>query len=295
MVSATVSPSVATPTLTAELDALKDLANDQFMGDALESAAKVLGDETNPLRLNLFAAAIRMLFEHVMGALAPDNEVEACDWYKPESGQTKPVRRQRIQYWLQGGLSDEFLLSELNIDPSPLRDRLLRAFNNLSKHVHGRSTTVIQSIAEQNAEAEAGIAAVRALLEAYHECRAALIEPLVQSLDDAAVDALISETILSVDELASHHSVDEVCCEHTEVMSIGAHFIHYKASGTVSVTLQWGSNSDMARGDGAELEEGFPFDCEFEVPIDDPRDLSNATVTSGVDTSSWFEGRYDEE
>lgn len=113
----------------------------------------------------------------------------------------------------------------------------------------------------------------------------------MQSLDDAAVDELISETILSVDELASHHSVDEVYCEHTEVMSIGTRFIHYKASGTVSVTLQWGSNSDMARGDGAELERGFPFECEFEVPIDDPRELSNATVTSGVDTSSWFEGR----
>lgn len=288
----TVFPSA---TLSAELDALKDLATDRFMGDALDSAAKVLRDDTNPLRLNLFAAAIRMLFEHVMGALAPDNEVESCDWYKPEAGQTKPVRRQRIQYWLQGGLSDGFLLSELNIDPSPLRDRLLRAFNDLSKHVHGRSTTVLQSVSEQNAEAGAAIAAVRALLESYHDCRAALIEPLVQSLDEAAVDALISETILSVDELASHHSVDEVCCEHTEVMSIGAHFIHYKASGTVSVTLQFGSNSDMARGDGAELEEGFPFECEFEVPIDDPRDLSNATVTSGVDTSSWFEGRYDED
>jgi hypothetical protein len=281
--------------IEARLRALKDLAVDAFSKDVLESAALVLADRTNPLRLNLFSTSMRMLLEHVMSALAPDDEVEACDWYKPEAGQTKPVRRQRIQYWLQGGLTDAYLTDELQLDPAPLRTRLMSAFNDLNKHVHGRSATFVQDVHAQDVEAEATIAAVEALFDAYHACRRALIDPLVQSLDDEAVDTLMSETIMSVDEIASHYSVDEVCCEHTEVVAIAANYVRYNASGTVSVTLQFGSNSDVEKGDGAELEQGFPFDCEFDVPIDDPRDLASATVTSGVDTSSWFEGRYDED
>lgn len=270
------------------LAALAQLTSDNFFRITIEGASSVLRDHTNPLRLNLFATAIRMLFEHIMGTLSPDAEVEACPWYKPIDGQTKPVRAQRIQYWLQGGLTDDFLEDELGLEPRELRTELLRAFNNLSKHVHGRADTLVRDPDELAAEAKVTVTAVEELIHAYHDCRMALIDPLVERLDEGAVDSLLSETILSVDELASHHTIEEVYTESTEVVSIGSSIVRYCATGTVSVTLQWGSNSDMRRGDGAELDESFPFQCMFDVPLDDPRDLSRAEVVSGVDTSSWY-------
>jgi len=272
---------------------LKSLAIDAFMTDALRGGAAALADRSNPLRLNFFSTAMRMLFEHVMGALAPEEEVRACDWYKSEDGQLRPTRRQRIQYWLQGGLSDEFLIEELDIEPAPLRAKLVKAYDQLSKHVHGREDTIVSDPDRQDEEAGVIIKAVRELLQAYHDCRHALIDPLSEALDDEAVNALTMETIQGVDELASHYSVEEVYTSETEVVAINAHFVRYKATGTIAVILQWGSNSDLRRGDGAEAEKSFPFECAFDVPVDDPRDLSNADVTAGVDTSSWFEGRYD--
>ena len=207
-----VPATEAVPAPADRLAALGPLAPDDFFRITIEGAASVLRDATNPLRLNLFSTAIRMLFEHIMGTLAPDADVEACPWYAPVDGQDKPVRAQRIQYWLQGGLSDDYLGSELGLVPDALRKRLLKAFNNLSKHVHGRANTLVRDPGEQETEAE----------------------------------------------------------------------------GTVSVTLQFGSNSDLRRGDGAELDDSFPFECLFDVPLDDPRDLSRAEVVSGVDTSSWY-------
>jgi hypothetical protein len=56
----------------------------------------------------------------------------------------------------------------------------------------------------------------------------------------------------------------------------------------VYVTLQWRSNSDLRRGDGAELDESFPFYVDMEVPLDDPWDLTVAETTYGVDTREWY-------
>jgi|GEM_PF-235909 len=276
------------PTLADRLIALAPLAPDDFFRITLEGAASVLRDAANPLRLNLFSTAIRMLFEHVMGTLAPDADVEACPWYTPVEGQDRPVRAQRIRYWLQGGLEDGWVKDELRLEAEPLRGRLLKAFNKLSKHVHGRVQTLVRDAQEQETEAAATVGAVEELLHAFHDCRITLIEPLIEELDEAAIDDLLSETIQSIDELATHHTIEEIYTAHTDVALIGPDFVRYRASGSVSVTLQWGSNSDMRRGDGAELDESFPFECLFDVPLDDPRDLGRAEVVSGVDTSSWY-------
>jgi len=278
-----------------KLAALAPRAIDAFTRQALEGAARVLGDRDNPLRINLFSAGIRIFFEHLMGTLAPLDEVKACPWFRPEKDTTGPTRRQRIQYCLQGGITDQFLEETLDLEPEALRSQLLGAFNNLSKHVHGRADTLILDAAAQDEEAAATVDAVAGFLNAYHECRAALLKPLAESLDDAAVDDLMQETIQSIDELATHHSIEEIYVGHTEVAAIGAESVRYRATGTISVILQWGSNSDLRRGDGAEMEKSFPFECLFDVPVEDPQELDNAEIVSGVDTGSWWDGYYDED
>ena len=283
--------SQTSPTLLPEdrLRALLPRAIDPFSRGVMDGAARVLADRANPVRLNLFAVAMRMMFEHLMDHLAPDAEVEACGWYKPMKGHKKPVRSQAIQYCLQGGFDDHFLRRELRLDPAPLRKRLMSAFNKLSKHVHGRKNTVVTDLVRQDTEANVVLTAVDQMLTAYHGCRAALVEPLEESLDSHSVDTLMLETIRAIDELATHYMLEEVYTDSTGVVAIKSDIVRYRASGTVNVTLQWGSNSDLRRGDGALLSRSFPFECLFDVPIDDPRDLSGAQVVSGVDTSSWWD------
>ena len=276
------------------LRGLKDLAPDDFSKKLLDSAAGVIDDHNNFLRLNYFSVAVRVFFEHIMGTLSPDTAVSACPWFQLESGQDKPTRAQRIKYWLQVGLSDDFLVDELGLDPDPLRKSLMQAFNRLSKHVHVRADTVVIDPASQSAEINRSVSAVEELLSAYHDCRSILLEPLIEALDEEAVDTLMSETIGEIDEIASHHYLEEVHTDDTRVLDIGAQFVKYQASGTVSVLLQYGSNADVRRGDGAEMSTSFPFAVEFEVPVEEPRDLRNAVIVSGVNTDSWFDGPDEE-
>lgn len=281
-----------------DLEALEALALDDFSCRVIRGGARVLADRENPLRLNLFATASRMLLEHLMGTLAPRDQVEACWWYALEKGTDKPTRAQRIRYCLRGGLTDEFVHDELRIDLGPLEASLVRAYSQLSKHVHGRAETVVEDEAKQDTEAKEIVSAIGAFLSGYRGARAQLLDPLAESLDSGAIDALLSETILSVDELASHHSVEDVYIHETKVESIGAEWVRYRTTGCVDVVLQWGSNSDLRNGDGAESEQSFPFVCTFEVPVERPQDIEDAEVEWAVDTSSWGdmfgEDEYDE-
>jgi predicted pPIWI-associating nuclease len=274
---------MAAPWLNDRLAALKPKALDAFSKSAITGAQHALMDIANPLRLNFFSTAMRILFEHMMGALAPVDQVVQSEWFTSEREDNLPTRGQRIAFAVQGGLGDAFVKDTLQIDIAPIRKKLIKAVDNLSKHVHGREETIIEGQDEQDAAAASGIDALEQFLDAYHECRTTILTAIQDELDDAAVNALITDTILEVDELATHHSVEEVYVGDTLVLSIGPHFITYRATGTVAVTLQWGSNSDLRRGDGAEADLSFPFRCDIEVSLDDPLNIAFGETEYAVD------------
>jgi hypothetical protein len=283
---------VTSPTVRETVAALKSKTFDDFSGCVIDGARRALADEANPLRLNFFCTAMRILFEHMMDTFAPEDEVIQCQWFKRKEGEkNKPKRSERILFAIQGGFSEEFVRQELRIDTSPLRSRLLAAINDLSKHIHGRENTIVLDARAQDTIGAATIAAMGGFLDAMRECRTAVLEPIAEALDKAAVDALITDTIGEIDELASHHSMEDVYVDDVIVQSIGANTITYRAKGAVSVVLQWGSNSDVSRGDGIELPQSFPFYCDIEVPLSEPWELGVAETNYGVNTGDWRE-RY---
>jgi Predicted pPIWI-associating nuclease len=82
---------------------------DDFSAQVLTGALAVVTDPSNPIRLNLFAAAMRELFGHALHVLAPDANVTKCEWYKPEPRTNGPTRRQRAKYATQDGLPDDYI------------------------------------------------------------------------------------------------------------------------------------------------------------------------------------------
>ena len=265
--------------------------------EALFSAAlENLEDRGNPLRFNNFAYAMRELVRHVMARLAPDNEVRACSWYKEETDRLNGIsRRQRVYYAVQGGLSDEYVADELGLEVGQIHRRLRDSIDNLSKHTHIEEATFNLSDAEVDRFVNQTLAAVTDLFQTISECRTALVEAFNEKLDASVVSAAISETILSIDELATHHCIDAVYTEQVHISQIDANFIHFSAEGTVECELQWGSNSDLRRGDGATLEQAFPFNCELTSPVDNPGAIVAEENAFVADTSSWREGYYDEQ
>ena len=266
-----------------------------FEKELFVAALKNLDDCDNPLRFNNFAYAMRELVRHIMARLAPDDEVRACDWYKEETGRNNGIsRRQRVYYAVQGGLSDEYVTDELCLDVGYIHRRLRDSIDTLNKHTHIEENTFNLGNEEVEGLVRETLTAVVSLFQTITECRNILAEAFRESIDATVVNAAISETILSIDELATHHSIDAVYTEDVHVRLIDAYFIYFVAEGTVECELQWGSNSDLRHGDGGTLEQAFPFTCELTSPVDNPSGIETEEYSFAADTRSWWEGYYDE-
>jgi hypothetical protein len=171
--------------LEDQLAALKTKAFDAFSKQAMEGAQHALANAANPLRLNFFSAAMRILYEHMMGVLAPIEQVKQCSWFVEEREDKAPTRGQRIAFAIQGGLDDDFVKNALSLDLTSLRKKLLGAVDDLSKHIHGREDTIILDMAAQNAAAKVTIEALDHFFEVYRDCRSAILDPTEEKLDEA--------------------------------------------------------------------------------------------------------------
>lgn len=219
-----------------------------------------------------------------------------CSWYKEETGKANGVsRRQRVYYAVQGGLSDEYVQAELSIDILSIHKALRSALDKLNKHTHIEEITFDIDELEVNAHVEETLSAVVGLFSTVEDSRETLLSALWEQLDDATIDAALSETILSIDKLATHHSIEEVYTDKIQIVGIDSYFVWFEARGSISCELQWGSNSDLRRGDGAVLAQSFPFLCRLWSPVDNPSDIQTDEDAFGADTRSWWEGYYDEE
>jgi hypothetical protein len=276
-------PSASSSTLEAKL---RSQLIDDFSVQVLTSALFVVGNPNIPIRLNLFAAAIRELFGYTLHTLAPDANVAQCEWFKPDRGTNGPTRRQRAKYATQGGLSDRYIAG-IGVDVKHLHDAAIKALEGMNKYTHVRPGTIIDDPEEITAFVEGAMCALLGLFTSFGECRASVLDALSEEIDNEAVNALIAETIQEVDELATHHSVEEVYVEKTRVVSLTHDTIYFKATGTLAVELQWGSNSDLRRGDAATAEESFPFEVTMQSSIDNITDFDE--VEYRVDTSSRFD------
>lgn len=272
---------------------LQLIADSQFERDLYEAAVLNLQDQKNKLRFNNFAYAMRELAGHTLARLAPDSEVRKCVWWraKDEGVIHQVTRIERAVFATQGGLSNFYVKKRLKLNFEESHQELRNAIIRLSEYTHiraevfGLSNEEISRLAEETTEAVAG------LMNSIQECRAAVADSLSNAITDVAIQQVLCESLDAVDELATHYSLEEVYVDSHEVTSITADAVHIKASGSIGVTLQWGSNSDLRNGDGAEMDESFDFTCELTcaTPNPDPDELEYVENSVLVDTGSWRE------
>ncbi len=268
------------------------ISKDEFELELYEAAVHNLADLNNKLRFNNFAYAMRELSRHVLHRLAPSDRVLKCSWYKNLTQDADGITRmQRAIYATQGGLSDKFVRDTLNIDPSDAHKTLRDAINRLSQYTHVEkevfdlSADTVDKLASEITHAFSGFAAV------IRDCRSLIIEGLEEAIHENTVNEVLSDSLLAVDEIATHFSLEEVYVDSAEVTDITHDTIHLLARGNLGVILQWGSNSDIRRGEGAELDESFPFTCELTCTVSDdllPEDLEVLEDSLMVDTREWY-------
>jgi Predicted pPIWI-associating nuclease len=272
------------------------LLSEGFERQLYAAALRNLVDRDNKLRLNNFAYAMRELMRHVLHRLAPTDSVIQCAWYKNETDCPNHVtRRQRAYFAVQGGLSDSYVKDILALETASIHRALVNAIDDLSKFTHVEETVFGIDSADVDARVSETEEVVAALCSTIQKCRRQILDSLWEQIDVTVVDASLRETMLSIDEIASHHSIEEVYTDRVEITHITHDEIVFKATGSITAELQWSSNSDVDRGDGAVGSESFPFTCFLCSPVDDPAQVEAHEEGLLIDTSSWWNGYYDEE
>jgi dGTP triphosphohydrolase len=259
------------------------------------AAHRNLIDSENNLRLNNFAYAMRELMRHVLHRLAPTESVVQCPWYHNEIDKPNVVtRRQRAYFAVQGGLSDEYVQDVLHLETESIHRSLVQAIDGLNKLTHIEKTVFGMSDADVEAHVQATEDAVAALCSEIYCCRQQIIMSLWEQIDGTVIDEALRETLQAIDEITAHYSIEEVYTHRVEIIKIAHDEIVFSATGSIATELQWGSNSDIRRGDGAVLSKSFPFTCYLWSPVDDPTQVEAREDGLLVDTRSWGDGYYDD-
>lgn len=242
-----------------------------------------------PLCFNNFSYALRELLRHIFHRLGPDESIRKCSWFDPDqTSKTGITRAHRAKYMIQGGISDYFAKCELKIDVSSVNSDLTKAFDVLSSFTHIGPTTFALKSEEVISNAEQCLSATKYLVEHIFECRCRLLDRLTHEIDQHLIKKVVSETVIDLDELATHHLIDEVNVDSVTVVDIGPTYLNLAINGNVSVELQYGSNSDVRNDIGVVMSDSFPFAASMQVQFKRPLG-SEATISAlRVDTSDWY-------
>lgn len=274
---------------------LKPRLANEFQRRLLDATMQSVQEASNPLRLNNFSASFRELFRHILVELAPDHEVKASSWFEPdEKNAGKVTRTQKVNYVVHAGLDPTYVEDQLGIDVTSERQELVKTIDRLNKFTHVNEDSFDSRPEDVEQHAFAVCEALASFLDCADDARKLLCSRVEERVHDEVVSGAIGETILSIDEIATHHSVEDVDVHEIEITSMDHAEIQFTAYGSVGVELQWGSNSDIRKGEGALFRDSYPLTCKFTSKVDSPEDLEMVADSLCVDTSSWWDGYYDE-
>ncbi|MCW2393557.1 hypothetical protein [Sphingobium sp. B11D3A] len=262
---------------------------DRFLKTVLRGCIKVGKQKSNPIRGNFLATGLREAVNHIIHKLAPDDEVRGCVWFVQAEDTDTVTRKQRATYIIKGGLPDEFLREELKIEVAPDAKALADMINGLNRSTHVRPNTILTEGTAVRRLFYDVLDAVDTLLDAAEDSRSAVRDAVATALHNRVFERLISETIQELDELSTHTTVDHHWIDAIEVKDINSETIRYEVAGTVSVALQYGSNSDV-RGDiGFRASDSYPYEATVICSVADPLGVDPGDIELKVDNSSFFE------
>lgn len=272
---------------------LKELLKSDFQRELLNASIDNINDSKNKLRFNNFAYSMRELSRHILQSLSTDQDILNCSWYKNETSKPNGISRgQRIKYSIQGGLEDNFVDSELIeiTKINSIKKKLKGSIDLLSKYTHVNPNTFDIPDMEMIRLSEEVMQHLIEFSKTIIDSRKMIISEIDEKIDDEFIQHSISESIDEVDFLATHHNVEEISVDHTEIAKILSDRIIIDVEGFVSVRLQWGSNSDLRKDIGAEMYNSFPYKSTVEVKLNGSFEDAKVEIENfNVNTDSWYE------
>ncbi|MFC1510220.1 hypothetical protein ACFL49_00985 [Candidatus Omnitrophota bacterium] len=272
--------------------AIGEKLTDPFESELFKSVLANLDSQGNRLRFNNFCYSIRELLRLILHRHSPDEgRIKRCIWYEHKNGDVsqKISRKDRARFAVQGGLSNDYLKERFNIDMKIVYRELIQSINELCKYTHIERETFnldAKMIIEKEDEI---LKPFYDFLHSLEECTLLIVSSLHRGIHEAVIHECLRESIVALDELSSHSSVEEIWINDSQILSIDEENVKILVCGQLECGLQWGSNGDVRRGDGAVGSVSFPFTCELWACVADLDDLMVDEDSLHVDVSSWWD------
>lgn len=250
---------------------LQTYLNTDFEKTLFEEAINNLKSNSR-IRFSNFSYVMRELLDNILIRLANDKVVMQTPWYFTEQQDRKVTRKQRLKYIIQGNYNDFYFASLLNINI----DNEISNLNNfmskiLSKHTHITENALNYTdvdIEQMLAESET---AIDKFINIINTLKASIGTNLRDFIAEYIDDTFLNETFDDLDILSTHTEVENWYVEDINAINIDNNVISGAISGTVFVNLLYGSDKERRMGDGAEMEDSYPFQTtfSFEIPTAD--------------------------
>jgi Predicted pPIWI-associating nuclease len=184
-----------------------------FKKSVFDAALKSFEQSDNPLRLNNLATGLRELIRLVLRDLAPEADIKASSWYKPEvdkHGNEIITRPQRLHYAIHAGLPVAFVQDTLHVDVKKTIKDFSALNGKFSKFTNIEEATFGVDDSEVELFAEEALEVFSSLYETIEDCRNSTYRAMEEYAKDAVEDELFSSVVSELDQLATHYTVSEV-------------------------------------------------------------------------------------
>lgn len=248
---------------------LKQIPITSFEEKLFEASTNYLKDTDDNLSFNSFAYSMRELSRIILHRLAPDEDIKKCPWFKPYYDHNKReiiTRAQRMQYSIQQGLKIYFLEKHLKITKKEINrdiDILGKQIDILSKYTHITENTFGIDFMKHKRQSDEIISALIQLLNRILTTRKTIQSKIITHIETELENACYFKLRDDIDWLATHTRVDEYSIEDMQITKIDSQYIYVSVSVCAGIIQQYGSDGDVAKGDGLILNKSLKVNFYF--------------------------------
>jgi hypothetical protein len=236
---------------------IRDYLDTGFEKELFDAVIENLVDFKNSLRLNNFSYAARELLRIYLNNRSNDATIKSCPWFNSETNKGRTTWADKMHYIIHKGLSPDYLNNTVGIDMDNVIRTLNKNIDILNKYTHISDT--FNKNNKDNSIAKNLFHSLWDFFNLIEGTRKELCDHFITEIADVATNTFVLSIFDAIEGLATHSVIDEAYVETIDIIDFDNKEIRFEACGTVYVELQWGSNSDFKRGDGARGVASYPF------------------------------------
>lgn len=262
-----------------------------FQKDLFDAAIANLLDHRNKLRLNNFAYAARELIRIYLTSVVDDDEVSNCSWFIGDKN-GNPTRAERMHYAIHRGLDAQTVAEKLGTNPQIVISSLIKNIDLLSKYTHISENTFPTDTCDN----ELALTLLENLsdflnniIDAGQDIASFLEKEIVKVIEDG----FFNEYFDAIAHLSTHYGIEEVYVTDIWVERFDSENLIFAVEGQLGCSLQWGSNSDIRKGNGAIGGVDIQFSATVKSDIEDITKLE--IVSYNLEDSERLRVRFHDE